>query len=216
MINRGALTAYERWEVQNLDELPRKTDAETLADMRLPSAAELEQIRHQAAEQGREEGLAVGLAEGREQGYREGMQQAGADVAALHDLLVSMQQTLAGPSEQITDELAGTALALAEQILRGALAAKPELIVALARECLNAVPVAGGHLQLFVHPADAALLREHLAEDLTHNSVRLREDAALQRGECRVSTPHGDIDASIATRMARVAELLAAAGEWLE
>ena len=110
--------------------------------------------------------------------------------------------------EQAGDRVITLAIALAERLLDASLELGPERIVALAG---RVIAEAGGARRAVVeaHPLDAAALREHLvAAAFDLQSVEIRESAGLARGELRLHTDVGIIDARLAPRFHRLAAAL--------
>jgi flagellar biosynthesis/type III secretory pathway protein FliH len=110
--------------------------------------------------------------------------------------------------EQTGDRVIAIAIALAERLLDASLELAPEQIVSLAR---RVIAEAGGARRAVVeaHPLDADALRARLAEgafDL--EAVEVRESKALARGELRLHTDVGIIDARLAPRLHRLAAAL--------
>jgi flagellar biosynthesis/type III secretory pathway protein FliH len=110
--------------------------------------------------------------------------------------------------ERSGDRMITLATVLAERLLDAALELGPERIVPLARQV---IAEAGGARRAVVeaHPVDAEALRTHLADaafDL--HSVEVRESTALARGELRLHTDLGIIDARLAPRFDRLAAAL--------
>jgi flagellar biosynthesis/type III secretory pathway protein FliH len=100
------------------------------------------------------------------------------------------------------------AVALSERLLGTALALDPTRVVGLAR---TVIAEARGARRAVVdaHPGDAATLREHLTlAGLDVQTVEVRDDAALARGELRLHTDVGTIDARLAPRFERLAAAL--------
>jgi flagellar biosynthesis/type III secretory pathway protein FliH len=110
--------------------------------------------------------------------------------------------------EQGGDRVITLAIALAERLLDASLELGPERIVALARRVITE---AGGARRAVVeaHPLDAETLRAHLTEaafDL--QSIEVRDSPTLARGELRLHTDVGIIDARLAPRFHRLAAAL--------
>jgi flagellar assembly protein FliH len=100
------------------------------------------------------------------------------------------------------------AVALAERLLGAALALDPARIADLARAVLDEARGARRAL-IEAHPLDADELRQHLTGDgLDLQSIDVRSDAALARGELRLHTDLGTIDARLAPRFERLAAAL--------
>jgi flagellar assembly protein FliH len=100
------------------------------------------------------------------------------------------------------------AVALAERLLAAALELHPEHIAKLARGVLDEARGARRAV-IGAHPLDADTLRNHLtALDLDIRSVEVQNDATLGRGELRLHTDVGTIDARLAPRFDRLAAAL--------
>jgi flagellar assembly protein FliH len=104
--------------------------------------------------------------------------------------------------------LVALAVVLAERLLVATLELDPNRIVALAQAV---VLEAGGARRAVIdaHPLDAEALRTQLSiTGLDIQSVEVRPDAALARGELRLHTDVGIIDARLAPRFDRLAAAL--------
>ncbi len=112
------------------------------------------------------------------------------------------------------DRVIMLAIALAERLLDASLELGPERIAALAR---RVIAEAGGARRAVVeaHPLDATALRAQLVDghggaagtfDL--DSIEVRESEGLARGELRLHTDVGIVDARLAPRFHRLAAAL--------
>lgn len=181
----------------------------------------LAQGRVQGLAQGHAQGHALGLEEGRSQGREQALQdqqaqaerQAGAHLRARADELLALARSLplalAQAEEALAQDLMDLALTLAQQVLGQALAADPALMLGTVRDLMQAEPALTGRPQLLLHPDDLPLVNEHLAEDLQAAGWRLKADATLERGGCRVLAASGELDARLGARWQRVAAALA-------
>lgn len=174
----------------------------------LMDEAELARLRHLAQAAGHAEGLregrAVGEQQGREAGFNEARQAAAQWAALAH----SLPRALAEADAAMAEQLVALAMALAQQVLGLSLALQPEAVLAAVRELLNTEPALTGQPQLWLHPDDALLVKEHLSEELQDSGWRVRTDAQMARGGCRVQAASGEMDATLPTRWARLASLL--------
>ena len=175
------------------DELVARIDADRiLLQAREEASLLLAQARSQAT--------AAAAAAGREAEER-----AETDLAARWLALRCREQQLPeGDSQRIIS----LAVALAERLLGASLELDPGRVVHLARAV---VAEARGARRAVVdaHPLDAAALREHLmTAGLDVQSVEVRDDGALARGELRLHTDVGTIDARLAPRFERLAAAL--------
>jgi len=106
------------------------------------------------------------------------------------------------------ERIVALAIALAERLLGASLALDPARIADLARAVLDEARGARRAL-IEAHPVDADELRRRLTGDgLDLQSIDVRGDAALARGELRLHTDLGTIDARLAPRFERLAAAL--------
>ena len=76
------------------------------------------------------------------------------------------QRALAKADQRIGNDLLALALDFARQMVREALRVKPELVFAVVRENIRSESAFSQPPQLYLHPEDAALVREHLNHEL--------------------------------------------------
>ncbi len=186
----------------------------------------LNEAKHKAAsltEKGEEEGFAKGHAAGLTRGTAEGRERGRAE--AMHDVVGVMEEvreSLAGVVERIESDhreaveaaesqLIRLALRIAERVIGRAVNADPALAVAAAADALATVmrPL---EVTLRVHPEDEPLLEAampDLLERLTHlQHVHLKPDGTLQRGGCIATFGQGETDATIDSKLDRIAATL--------
>jgi len=137
--------------------------------------------------------------------HRDLAEEADAKLTArwLH-LRLEEQRALGGAVDRVLT--LGTALA--ERILDATLALEPRRILDMAR---RVVAEAGGARRAVIeaHPVDAGALRAHLADArLGIEVVEVRETETLARGELRLHTDIGIVDARLAPRLDRLAAAL--------
>ena len=202
MSNRPAsgLTAYQRWELDSFDG-PAHRGATPCA---APDPAELSRIQEEARKAGAAAGYREGAARATEEAARLG-QLAGALVAGLQEL-----------DERIAEDVLNLSLAIANQVLREALAIRPELILAVVRQVLGDLPRGTQRAHLLLSPSDATLVREKLGERLAQTGVQVVEDPQIRAGGCRVETPECDVDATLERRWQRVAAAIGSDHGWIE
>lgn len=238
-IPREKLTAYQRWEIAAFDEAEREAQrkaaeppppiqeeaaveaGEPVDDptLQLPTAEEIERIHSEAQESGYAAGHAAGYeaghAEGHEAGYAEGVARGREESSRLEALMQELAQALAQSDQQLADQLLGLAVELTSQVLRHSLRIQPELILPVVREAIATLPAHHGHPLLFLNPDDAALVRDHLGEQLSHNAWRIVEDASISAGGCRVEIGASEVDATLESRFRRVIDTIGARTDWL-
>src|SRR5512146_538884 len=198
IIPKEQLTAFERWELASFDTQVVNKHAEVEQAAALPTVAELENIRQQAHNEG--------YAQGREAGYAEGLQQARNEAAQMQTLLQNLQTALNEVDEQVAQSLLDLSLEVARQMVRETLHTKPEVILKIVSDAISGLPHFNQNAHLILHPDDAALVREHMGDQLAHAGWKIFTDAKIERGGCRVETAHSHIDGTTEARWKRIVE----------
>jgi flagellar assembly protein FliH len=195
-IPQEKLTAYQRWELPCFDaNAPRKP-----GDLILPTAREIEAIQRQSHD------------EGYQAGYAEGKHKAQQEAQRLSELANVLEQQV---DEQVAQALLDLALELAKQMLHQALKTHPELVLNVVREAVESLPHFNQSAHVVLHPSDAALVREHMGEQLAHAGWKIFEDDKISRGGARVATSNSQIDATLETRWKRVVATIGQDSSWL-
>ncbi|MDP1693162.1 MAG: flagellar assembly protein FliH [Burkholderiaceae bacterium] len=163
-------------------------------------SAEHQTLRQAGYQDGYRDGL-VAL-ESFKQGFAQQM------AAQLAPLVTAFDQAFAELESQIAGSVARTATALARQVVRSELAARPALVAQVAAEAVNAVLLSARHIRVFVHADDQALVQAGAGEALAARGASLQTDATLARGGCRIESDLGQVDARIQSRWAQAAATL--------
>jgi flagellar assembly protein FliH len=207
-------TAYQRWEMNSFgDDRPSVVAARPVpAPVRVgPSDEEVAAIREQARLEGYDEGHGAGYADGLAIGRAE----AAVELEHLQAIALEFTGALAAADETIAADVLDLALHLAKSMLRNALEIKPELVIPVVREAIEYLPVLQQPAVLMLNPADVALVREAIGEELDKGGWRVVQDPAIARGGCKVDTATNQIDAQVATRWERLTHALGKNLEWL-
>ncbi len=221
IISKEDSNAFQRWQLVPLDGEPLPEEPELLPseelpqeppppEVVLPTVEEIEAIRQQA----RDEGLAAGRQEGYDAGYAEGQAQGQQEAAHLAALAASYEKALHGLEQAMANDMLGLALDMAKQILRESLNLKPEAVLPVVQEAIGVLVQTTRHPVLVLHPDDAALVRKHLAAELSHLPWKIVEDGQMGRGGCRVESETIEIDATLENRWKRLAEALGRHDSW--
>ena len=233
-IPKEHLTAYQRWEMAAFDEAEREAEAIALAaaaeadrlanapeevieetSSPLPTAEELEAIYEEARLSGYNLGLEEGRLAGESAAKEAAAAQGRAEAERLAAIIAGLGESITQCEQQVADQLLKLALDIARQILRHSLQIQPELILPVVREAIAALPVSHGHPLLLLNPADAALVREHLGDSLSHAGWKILEDRQIEAGGCRVELAGSEVDASLATRWQRTLDAIGTQADWL-
>jgi len=208
-IIEGKLTAWERWELASFDAPTIRQDSDAEPAITLAEAEEIERLFQQA----RAAGHAAGHAAGYSTGYGEGQVVARAEGARLVELAGKLDGAMTQFDQKVAKDLLELALAVARQVIRQALAVKPELLLEVVRETLSQMPHV--HVTIQLHPEDASLVRSYLGDQLAHAGHRIHEDPRLARGDCLLESGGNLLDATLATRWRRTVENLGSNADWL-
>lgn len=173
-----------------------------------PTAAQIEKLRRQAWQEAWEQGLREGRKSGEEQAWRETqtLLQEQADILAA--IARHLSNPLAALNQEVLEVLTRLALTVAEQLVQSSLDQDPSLIREIVRGAIALLPPGVTEPVLTLHPQDALIVREQLANLLERDAWQVREDSQLARGDCLVHSRFSDIDASLASRIRELAALL--------
>lgn len=192
------------------------------AEIVAQAQAERARLIRDAADMGRAEGLARGLAEGRAAGAEEGRLASVAERREALDKLEAGLTTVLGHLASERERLLADArrdvirlaASMAEKVTKRVITLDETVVVAQVEAVLGLV-LRSSRLVLRVHPQDRALIAEAmpalLAAFQSVQHVEFEDDAALDRGSCvaRVAdSMGGQIDASVATQLDRIVEVV--------
>ena len=200
-------SAYQRWEMASFGSDNHGARGAQSA----VSEAELAAIREQARQQGYTEGVAQGHAAGLDIGRVDSAQ----EMLHLQQVAEAFGNEISRANEVIANDLLDLGLDLAKALLKTALEIRPELVLPVVAEAIRYLPSLQQPALLFLHPADAALARDFIGEELAKAGWRVTEDMHLERGGCRVETPSNQIDGSVQSRWHRIAAALGKNADWL-
>ncbi|HUL80650.1 MAG TPA: FliH/SctL family protein [Gammaproteobacteria bacterium] len=200
IIDKEQAGAADRWDVPSVD----ASAADALrgaykGSAHLLTAGQLDalqkQVHEEAFRRGFEEGLAAGKAE------------LASRVARLAALAESFSQPFQNLESSIEDELVNLSVELASHLVRHEIAHDPAQLHAAINDCLGVLASTVRDVTLHLHPDDAALIRADIKAG-TETRFTVAEDAALQRGDLRITSGSALVDGRLS---ARCAEIIAAA-----
>ena len=218
----SAHSSWRRWRMGELDSArdpgaarPAAVDAEQRKAFQ--HQAELQALRNEAREEarreghregfeaGRQEGHAQGLEEGRRAGEHETARQRREALAPLAALVDEFRLALADLDHAIAEDLVDLALATGRQLAGDALREEPAEILNLVRTLIHEEPALNGKTRLWLHPDDLALVEQELHAEFHAAGWKLHPDDQLSRGGCRVTSPSGELDATLESRWENLA-----------
>ncbi len=202
VIPKEKLSAYQRWELHSFDTLSGEPPA-AAARADAEAAEKVRHIHQHAYQAGHADGL------------REGTQKSTADAQRLLAVLAGVRQQSNEINQNLADDLLGLALEIARQMMRQALAVRPELIVPVIQDALARVAQPVAQATITLQPEDAGLVREHLGAELAADGWRIVEDASLARGGCLLRTTGSQVNATSGARWQHIAAALGQDAQWL-
>lgn len=204
VIPKSKLSAFERWDMGSFDSTPKVST----------SAREKENAAEIVA-RSRAEGFEAGRREGLEAGKREAFAENAARVARLDALVSSMTGDLARLDAELARDVVELGLTVARKIIGAAVELQPEVVLHAVEEALRHLGRVPGEIHVLVHPEDAAIVEPHLHATAGARTWKLKADATIARGGCRVATSGSEVDATVAHRWQRITAALGNAQEWV-
>lgn len=192
------LTAYQRWELNDFDQSGQVAGAE----VKLPTADQIQRIQQQAYQ----EGFAAGMKDGQAESH--------AVAQRMHAMMLDLHRAMSQFEQSMAQEILNLALDIARQMVRSSLEADPVIVLAVVREAIESLPQTYQHPSLTLNPEDAHMVREMLAHDYPGDVWRIVEDAQMERGGCRVETGSTEIDAKMESRWQRIVSALGSDAAW--
>jgi flagellar assembly protein FliH len=145
---------------------------------------------------GYEDGIAAGRKEIEAQ-----LAKLRARVAHLDSIIGSLAKPFETLDAEVEQQLTMLALTVGKQMVRRELKTDPAQIITVIRESVGRLPAAARDVRVHLHPDDAAVVRELLAQPSNERAWSIVEDPALTRGGCIVRTDTSQIDARLDSRM---------------
>jgi len=204
---KDQLTAYERWELPSFDVGGDMHVSGNPNGIKLPTAAELENIQNQAHDEGFQAGY--------QDGYKEGEHKSNLEIQRLTELVSSMEQALQSVNQEVSQSLLDLSLELAQQMLHQALKVQPELLLEIIRDAISTLPHFNPGAHIVLHPSDAEIVRARMGEHLAHSGWKIFEDAQITPGGARIETTNSQIDATVETRWQRITSNIGQDSSWL-
>lgn len=200
IISKEEMDAFEAWELPmiNDDEI-RELEEEKVEPL---TAEQIEEIQKQAYDEAYQEGIKAGHAEGLAAGRQEGEVEMAEKAAQFSQIISTLDKPFEELDAEVESNLSRLAMIVAKQLVRRELKIDPGQVIALVREAISVLPLSVRNVRVFLHPEDAALVREALSLGEGEQSWKLQEEPTMTRGGCKVITDTSQIDASVESRMA--------------
>jgi flagellar assembly protein FliH len=165
-----------------------------------------------SSERERTEAVRAAVAEARAAAIAESRAQTSAALAALQEAVVAIDTLRDQTSQRVERDAVELALALAEQIVAGALEVEPERILDVVRGALRRI-TDRHRITIVVSPDDAELLVEALdtlrGELGGLDEATVQSDRRVARGGALVRMDEGTLDVQIASQLERARAVVA-------
>ena len=160
--------------------------------------------RSQGLSNGFDEGFKDGLNKGSAQGYEENLHILQAKAAEFNLILEALGEPFKNLDTEVEQELIKIVIAIATQVIYREIKLDPELILAVVRVAIKALPLSAQKINLHLHPEDADLVRSAFELDEPSAIWLAIEDPSISRGGCMVDTDISHIDVTVEKRVAVV------------
>ncbi len=163
--------------------------------LRPQTVEDIEKLQQQAFEEGRAEGRRAGVAEMAEQARK------------LANMFNFFNKPLATLDEEVERQLTQLALSVARQIIKRECRVDVATVQSVIHEALDYLPLNSRNVRVRLNPADIALLRE-ADIDTSAQEWACVADKSVAQGGCLIESETSHVDASIETRIEKLAESL--------
>lgn len=173
-----------------------------------------EQEQTQGFLRGYDDGLVAGRFEGFAAGEAAGAAEGRQAANQLLGIAANLDQALTEVNQEIADEILALALEISRQMLRQAIAVKPDVVLSVIKDALTHLP--HHHAAIYLNPEDAALVRRYAGDQFSHAGHHIHEDARLKRNDVVIEANGAQIDATLETRWRRIVESLGGKTSWID
>ena len=158
-------------------------------------------VEREAWEHGFKDGHVEGVRKG-EAELAKRINEVNVKIAALEAIIGALAKPLEDLDAQVESELTKLALTVAKHLVRRELKIDPTQVIGIIRHTVSLLPLASRNVKVHLHPDDAAIVREKLAQPSGDQQWLLCEDPLMARGGCRVTTENSSIDGRFETAVA--------------
>lgn len=156
-----------------------------------PDASELDALRAEAFDEGYATGFDQGLAD------------AAAQAEQLRQLADQAASVFRDYEAVLAPRLLDLAIELAKQVVRTELQTRPDIILAVLNQAFEQLVGEQTGRQIVLNPADAALVRQHLAQESHLAGWSVVEDASITPGGLKLLSHQSLVDATVESRWQR-------------
>lgn len=204
-----ANTTDNACDAEDLEESVEEESVEVIeqAQVQLPSAEELEQIRKSVELEAYREGFEKGEAHGRESGYQQAYQETKQDIESHLGKLEAISEALKKPlddqDQTIEKILLDSVVTIAKAVVGRELTNQPEQILGVVKQAVAALPYGETATKIYVNPSDLSFIESHAKQ---HPHWQLLADEQITAGGCKVVTADSSVDATVEARLQAVVD----------
>lgn len=163
---------------------------------------------------GSQQDVSEAFSRGRQEGAAAVESKLDGTLQALTQALEEVNRLRESVARNSSQDMLRMVMAISEQVIRCSLAVKPEIVLSLIENALQASVRADAY-RIRVSPQDLDLVKEQkplfLASISGLKNISLDADPAITPGGCRVESDFGDVDGTIETQLEQIRNTLAGA-----
>ncbi len=195
----GNFKAWQLPDVGNSQDIPQPSQ-----DATTPQS--LDEMIRQAKEEAFAQGVAHGVSQAQSTLANDASNEWQQKVNQLDGLISSLNEPLNATDENVEKEILNLVMSMTQRLCRHELSINPEQVMTIVQEAKALLPANAKNIQIHVHPEDAALMRQAMQEKGDDSiSAYLHENHELSRGDCKVVSDAGQIDATLEARINELA-----------
>lgn len=197
-VSRGQQNVLRKMPVSNFSQIRAIVRKVRERDRRIQRAARQASLAEEQ-QRGYEDGYAAGYQTGQREAQQHHQQSAGQWLELINGLWNELsnlhQATLLNLGQPLTELI----ITVVQQVVNHELVTSPESLQQLVSDALSLLPQTQS-IVLEINPLDRALLEPVI--DKLPAGLSLREDNTIKSGGCRLVSEHGEVDATVESRMA--------------
>lgn len=195
------LTAFERWEMPQLDTVPtKKTVSKSLNNLEMSAVTR---------------GFEKGLQAGRAQGLKESKETLSARLKVLDALKEDFMKATKQYDEHLLQAQLLLINTIVEKIICQTFAANPEIIKNITQKAIAEIALPEKSIEIEVNSANAAFINELICELSTMDKqYTLKTNDKLDSCDAKINMPAVTIDATLKARFAKITDNIFST--WLE